>query len=284
MGLQRIDNASDKELRTYEKPGGSKGDYSIDRANDETEVLDLTEETETATKEIDKEQKFLLEKINLENYETNMLGFANLDINRDGINEIVYIGNNKENELYTKTDAIRWAKKNYRNYYVQYKNVYDKTINRYVSIYAISDKSYVEGWSLINKDYVSNDEVIATNTEYYDAIVKMTNNLNTLEWNYREYRKEYPVYDGSYRNLIKNEALDFAYNNYENFCILAKSVTNIHTNEKEVIYAFSNTHRIEGWTIIANDFISKDSRIFLTMNDAYNYEYYITDNYSKKLK
>lgn len=230
--------------------------------------------------------EFLLKKIKLENYKTNMIGFANIDINRDGESELVYIGNNKKNEILDKNEAIKWANSVYNNYYIQSKTIYDNKIKRNVTIYAISEYSYVDGWKRINKNNIPSDEVIATNAEYYEALVNMTNNLNTLTWNTTYIRKpdDNIKYDNTYRYMLKKDALDYAYNNYDTFCILAKAVVNKFTNEKEVLYAFSGTHNIEGWTIIANDFIPKDSNIFLTMQDAYNYEYYIANNNIKTLK
>lgn len=235
--------------------------------------------------------EFLLKDVNLYAYNYNMLGFAYADINKDGYaNELVYIGNNKINKLMTKEDAIRYAVSNFENYYIQSKTVsnpdYVYGVNsKTIKVYAISEKSYVAGWTRVNKSKVPNDAMVSSSIEYMNLLVHI--NANKVQEDY-VYNPSVPVIPSkptfTYNYMKKDAALSFAYQNYPMFCILTKTVYNPNSNEAYVIYAFSTETVLEGWEPAFNDTIHPDSCIFLTMQDAYNYEAELQYNFSKKLK
>lgn len=235
--------------------------------------------------------EFLLKDVDLSYYNYNMLGYAYVDINKDGYaNELMYIGNNKINKLMTKEDAIRFAINNYENYYIQSKvidnpNYIKGKNNKTIKIYAISDKSYVNGWSRIKKSNVPSDAFIASNVEYAEALNHINKNEFSEEYTYTPSTPiipEKPVY--TYNYMKKDAALAYAYANYSEFCILTKTVEKPNTNEVYVLYAFSFTPYVDGWEIIGNKDIHPNSCIFLTMQDAYNFEAELNCGYSRVLK
>ena len=58
-------------------------------------------------------------------------------------------------------------------YYILRKRIPIKGSYRSNYVYAISEKSYVEGWSKVSKRDIKEDEVIATNIEYMEALVNI---------------------------------------------------------------------------------------------------------------
>lgn len=235
--------------------------------------------------------EFLLKDVNLSAYQYNMLGYGYVDINKDGMsNELMYIGNNKVNMLMTKEEAIKYAINNFDNYYIQSKTIdnpnYKYGVNsKTIKVYAISEKSYVSGWSRVNKSQVPSDATIASSIEYMEAI----NHINAHK--VREniiYEPDVPVLPDepiyTYNYMKKDEALNYAYNKYPMFCIQSKVVVNPNNNDIYILYAFSTETDVEGWEPAFNDDINKDACIFLTMQDAYNFEAELTYNFSRRLK
>lgn len=240
--------------------------------------------------------EFLLTSFDLSSYQYNMIGFANVDINKDGVsNEIMYLGNNKINTLMTKEEAIRFGVYNYDNYYIQSKTVpnpeYISGVNdRNIKVYAISDKSYVLGWTRINKTKLPADAVVASNVEFMNALVHVKSNVA------REVAINTPIVPiepiiPSYNSLTKDAALEFANSNpqlYPEFCIRFKVIYNPRTQVDEMLFTFdTNTLSIvdnNGWAIIGNDYIPSNASIFLTMGDAQNYEYMVKNNIVRTLQ
>lgn len=225
--------------------------------------------------------EFLLKDVDLSAYNNNTLGFAKGDINGDGkANEWIYLGNNKENTIMTKASAVKYAATN-RLYY-QVKRLPDfRNPGKEVVSYALSDKSYVPGWTRISKDNIPNTAKVASNTEYAEAVYAITYNRSSLVEDTIYVEISNPGLP--YSSMLKDQALEFAYNNYPDFCILAKAIS-----EGEVIYAFCEGPEIDywttqEWTFIGNDYISKDSSIFLSMSDACNYINSLDRGYAKTL-
>lgn len=244
--------------------------------------------------------EFLLKGFDLSSYRYNMLGFANVDINKDGVsNEIMYLGNNKINTLMTKEEAIIFGLYNYKNYYIQSKTVpnpdYISGVNsRNIKVYAVSDKSYVPGWIRISKSKLPSDAVVASNVEYMNALVHIKSNVaREIVSNIPDLPIN-PVLPGldegftcSY--LSKDAALEFAHSNptlYSDFCIRFKVIYNPRTKTDEMLFTFdTNTSPYDnnGWAIIGNDYIPSNANIFLTMNDACNYEFMVKNNIFRTL-
>lgn len=244
--------------------------------------------------------EFLLTGFDLSSYQYNMIGFANVDINKDGVsNEIMYLGNNKINTLMTKEEAIRFGVYNYENYYIQTKTVpnpeYVSGVNdRNIKVYAISDKSYIPGWTRINKTKLPADAVVASNVEYMNALVHVKSNVA------REVITNTPIVPidpiipdpgYTYNQLGKDAALEFAYSNpqlYPQFCIRFKVIYNPKIQADEMLFTLdTNTADYvdsNGWSIIGNDFIPSSASLFLTMGDAQNYEFVVKNNISRTLQ
>lgn len=235
--------------------------------------------------------EFLLKDIDLSSYYYNADGFALVDLNKDGKNtELMYLGNDKENKVYKKAEAIKYAVENYDTYYILRKRIPIKGSYRSNYVYAISEKSYVEGWSKVSKRDIKEDEVIATNVEYMEALVniydgditvikdnsnKITDDNNSNNGNNNNGNNNNTNEDYSY--MLKNEALTFAYQNYADFCILSREF------KGSTIYAFSSSLDVQDWDIVGNDEINENSNIFLTINDANKYIYAVTYSNAKKL-
>ena len=235
--------------------------------------------------------EFLLKDIDLSSYYYNADGFALVDLNKDGKNtELMYLGNDKENKVYKKAEAIKYAVENYDTYYILRKRIPIKGSYRSNYVYAISEKSYVEGWSKVSKRDIKEDEVIATNIEYMEALVniydgditvikdnsnKVTDDNNSNNENNNNGNNNNTHENYSY--MLKNEALAFAYQNYADFCILSREF------KGSTIYAFSSSLDVQDWDIVGNDEINENSNIFLTINDANKYIYAVTYSNAKKL-
>lgn len=235
--------------------------------------------------------EFLLKDIDLSSYYYNADGFALVDLNKDGKNtELMYLGNDKENKVYKKAEAIKYAVENYDTYYILRKRIPIKGSYRSNYVYAISEKSYVEGWSKVSKRDIKEDEVIATNIEYMEALVniydgditvikdnsnKITDDNNSNNENNNNGNNNNTNENYSY--MLKNEALAFAYQNYADFCILSREF------KGSTIYAFSSSLDVQDWDIVGNDEINENSNIFLTINDANKYIYAVTYSNAKKL-
>lgn len=225
--------------------------------------------------------EFLLKGVDLSAYQYNKLGYAYVDFNKDGIsNQLMYIGNNKYNTMMLKPDAINYASKNYKNYYILRKKVINPENKKGFYVYALSDKSKVDGWTKINKKDLPKDAVVASNTDYMNVLVDML---------FKPYCEEviYNYIDPTFacNFMLKDEALNYAYNNYKSFCILTKKIVNPNNvNEIIDIYAFSTIPFVEGWSIIGNDNVPSNAVIFLTMTDAYVYESDLNNNFSRTLK
>ena len=233
--------------------------------------------------------EFLLKDVDLSSYYYDADGFALVDLNKDGKNtELMYLGNDKENKVYKKAEAIKYAVENYDTYYILRKRISIKGSYRSNYVYAISEKNNVEGWSQVSKRDIKEDEVIATNVEYMEALVDIydgditvikdnskenidDNNNNNNENNNNNNNNE------SYSYMLKNEALAFAYQNYADFCILSREF------KGSTIYAFSSSLDVQDWDIVGNDEINENANIFLTINDANKYIYAVTYNNAKKL-
>lgn len=203
--------------------------------------------------------EYLADSEDFSSFRHNMNGYAYLS------NEIVYLGNNDTNELLNKNDAIYYARNRY--------NVFTKSVrdnnNRVVRLYALSTKSSVDGWTKTTMNNVEENAFIATNPLFAEATFNIYN--QSLRYNYN-YDYDYNYNKNNNNNNINNynvknkkEALQYAYNNYDSFCILTR------TYNGEVLYTFNNTPNVSDWSIIANDFVPSDAKIFMSMNDAENY-------------
>ena len=232
--------------------------------------------------------EFLLKQSDLKTYLYSMVGFANIDLNNDGkCDELVYLGNNKINRILTKNDAIKWAMSVYDYYYLFMKTIDDPNNSKNkINIYAISDRSYVSEWNRVYKKDIPEDAFIATNTEFYEALLNI-NKIMKLNLEYSESYDKKPEdkHENSLDNITyayaeKNIALNYGYRYYKDFCILSKIIKN------ETIYTLSTEIIIsrDGWNIVGNNDIPENANVFLSMQDALNYEYLINNNYIKSLK
>ena len=132
---------------------------------------------------------FLISPKDLTRDETDMIGFGQIDINNNGTYENVYIGNAKENKMFTKEAALQFAISKYNTYSilskkVENKNYKDKNDQKYITIYAISSENREDGWTKVNKSSVPDDALIASNTEYAMAVYNL--NMNALVSKYKE--------------------------------------------------------------------------------------------------
>ena len=230
--------------------------------------------------------EFLLKDVDLSSYYYDADGFALVDLNKDGKNtELMYLGNDKENKVYKKAEAIKYAVENYDTYYILRKRISIKGSYRSNYVYAISEKNNVEGWSQVSKRDIKEDEVIATNVEYMEALVDIYDgDITVIKDNSKENiddnnnnNNENNNTNESYSYMLKNEALAFAYQNYADFCILSREF------KGSTIYAFSSSLDVQDWDIVGNDEINENANIFLTINDANKYIYAVTYNNAKKL-
>lgn len=238
--------------------------------------------------------EFLLSNVNLYSYTYNMLGYAYVDINKDGKSEeIIYIGNNKINRLMTKEEAIRYASTNFENYYIQSKTIdnpnYQYGVNsKTIKVYAISEKSYVNGWTRVNKTKVPNDAKIASSIELMNVINHINSNKVYEENTYIPDTPSKPTIPSDPEVITymkKDEAIDYAYIHFPMSYILSKTIVNPNnSNEVYIIYAFSETINVEGWELAYNDTISPNSCIFLTMEYAKAFEKQLNGDFTKKLK
>ena len=235
--------------------------------------------------------EFLLKGVDLSIYENNMIGFANIDINGDSkVEEVVYLGNNKVNKLMTKNDAIKWAISVYDNYYLFKKTIdnpdYVKTTDpKKITIYAVSSDSYVSGWTRISKSDIKSTDIVATNPEFYDALVNINKNVSTkvdvvINDNGETKEVEHDTY---YDRRLKDKAFDYANKNYDKYYLMVKVITNAE-GKNEILYAFSQTRDVKGWYTTINDTVRDNDYIFVSIKSAENYEYVVSNNYSRKLK
>jgi len=230
--------------------------------------------------------EFLLKNIDLSTYNKSMLGFAYMDVNKDGISdELIYLGNNSENKFLSKTDAFNWASNVYKNYYIYSKlvdnpNYVPGVNNSKVIVYTISNQGYLYGWNRIGKSDVPNNAYIGTNPTFVDAYMYVATKIKKAP------EVDRPVEDkpvASFGAVLKKQALDYAYSNYPYFCILTRKVYNKTTNTSTIIYAFSTTTKVAGWTIIGNELIPDNGYIFLNMESANKYIYSVENSYSRTL-
>lgn len=245
--------------------------------------------------------EFILTGTDLSSYRYNMLGFANADINKDGVsNELMYLGNNKVNQLMTKEEAIIFGVYNYENYYIQSKSVpnpdYNYGVNpRTIKVYALSEKSYVSGWTKVNKTSLPNDALVASNVEYMDALVHVRANEAREVINNTPVLPVDPIVPDlgyTYNQLGKDAAIEYAYNNpqlYSQFCIRFKVIYNPIIQADEMLFTLDTTNTIDyvdnnGWSIIGNDYIPSSASLFLTMGDAQNYEFMVKNNITRTLQ
>ena len=237
---------------------------------------------------------FLLEKSELKDNLYNQIGFANIDINNDGKEiEKVYLGNDKINKLYCKEDALKWGFDKYGKYFVYKKVLSNTDLKAARVLYAISDKESVKGWERANINNIKTTDIIATDTEYYETLLRVYNNIGRnmyLDETYIEvYINPTPTpmpnpNDYKHNSMLKEDALKYGYDNYSNFCIMKKEIVDPRTKDVIILYALSFSTRVDGWEIVTNNEVPYYETIFLTMNDAYNYEYLITNNYIRVLK
>lgn len=232
--------------------------------------------------------EFLLKGEDLSRYYFDLRGFAYTDFDKDGnYTDLLYLGNDRINVMFNnKEEAIKYAVERYEEYYFVKKEVKDPNYGignnkKKTTVYALSEKSYVEGWSRVNKKDIPSNVVIGSTPLCAEAMVKLgyevkkedtidiPSVLPTPE-------PDRPIY--VYNRMIKADALNYAYNCYDLFCILTKTING------EVVYAFSYYPEVEGWTMIANDSIPSNASIFLSIEDANCYEFQINYDTSKGLR
>jgi len=242
--------------------------------------------------------EFLLKQINLGKYKYNMRGFANIDINGDGYNDgILYVGNNKNNIIFdNKSDAIKYGLNDYENFYFYKKTIlnpnYNNDSKKYITVYTISNKENVSGWTRTKQSDVPSNAFIGSNPEFMNIYISMGLKVYVTEKD-EDYVPEYkpdkptnPDYNGNYNYLKKDKALLYGYSHYkedEIFCIIMKTITG-PKNRTETIYCLNPHPDVPGWTIIGDDFIPSNAYIFLSLQDAENYEYDFTNGYTRELR
>jgi len=232
--------------------------------------------------------EFLLKGKDLSSYYFDLRGFGYADFDKDGnYTDLVYLGNDKTNVMFNgKEEAIRYAVEHYEIYYFVKKEVKDPnygvgTNKKKTTVYALSDKSYVEGWTRVNKKDIPTNALIGSTPVYAEAMAKLgyeTKKEETIDLPSLMPTPEpdRPIY--VYNRMAKGDALNYAYNCYPTFCILTKTING------EVVYAFSYSPEVEGWSIIANDDIPTNAYIFLSIEDANCYEYQVNYDISRTLK
>ena len=152
--------------------------------------------------------------------------------------------------------------------------------NSKVIVYTISNQGYLYGWNRIGKSDVPNNAYIGTNPTFVDAYMYVATKIKKAP------EVDRPVEDkpvASFGAVLKKQALDYAYSNYPYFCILTRKVYNKRTNTSTIIYAFSTTTKVAGWTIIGNELIPDNGYIFLNMESANKYIYSVENSYSRTL-
>ena len=231
---------------------------------------------------------FLLKCVDLSTYKNSMLGFAYIDINKDGVNdELFYFANNKVNRLMSKDNAIKFGNENYKNYYFHSKSVLNPDYvsgknSKYIKIYALSDKAYVVGWNRISKSSLPSDAKVGSNPEYMEAVISLYSSKIYKTIQIPSF-PNIPTVPDDNKSMLKEDALNYAYINYSSFCIMTRTITNSRGNEI-VMYSFSFSPNVEGWEIIGNDFIPENASIFLNINYANDYEYQVKSGTVKGLR